>query len=142
MEPGGPNEQYTLNFQVWRPQKSGQESCFSLIGSNFGQNLRPTRRCVTLDVSENDWIEVEPGDVVGFYSEHIGRNRGGVVVDRSSVGVTTWYEEEASTCQDPLACSLSIGSAGDLQSSERDGAPVITAAVGRGITVAPTVLGM
>ncbi len=135
MEPGGRNQQYILNFQVWRLQKSGQESFFSLIGSNFGQNLRPTSRCVILDVSENDWIEVEPGDVVGFYSEHISQrgSGGGVAVDSSSVGVTTWYREEVFTCQDSLnnACRLSIGPAGDLQSSERDGAPIITAAVGR-----------
>ena len=134
MEPaGGRNAQYNIDFQVWRPQPPGQESFFSLIGSNSGRNLRPSSsRCVTLDVSENEQIEIEPGDVVGFYFEHSRRNRGGVEVDDSAVGVTTWYEEEAeSTCPlDSDTCELSIGTTGNLQSSETGGAPVITAAVG------------
>ena len=81
--PGGSSsERYYIQFQVWRP--SGPSGCYSLVGFNRpvgsdggdgvlsppGDNSDPLHRCVVLSVTEDQQIEVQSGDVVGYYVDH------------------------------------------------------------------------
>ncbi|CAI8039727.1 hypothetical protein GBAR_LOCUS22138, partial [Geodia barretti] len=66
---------------VWRPSGSG---CYSLVGFNRpvgsdggdgflsppDDNDDPLHRCVVLSVTEDQQIEVQSGDVVGYYVDH------------------------------------------------------------------------
>ena len=88
VQPGGPSsEAYYIQFQVWRP--SGPSGCYSLVGfnrpvgSNGGEGfLSPPDgtddllgRCVELSVTEEEQIEVQSGDVVGYYVDHDNDNQ-------------------------------------------------------------------
>ena len=79
--PGGSaSEQYYIQFQVWRPTANGVDGCYELVDYNIplddagqegflsppGDN-GPLHRCVVLPVRESQQIEVQPGDVVGYY---------------------------------------------------------------------------
>ena len=96
VHPGGDNEEYYIQFQVWRP--TGTEGCYELVdyneppvddrqerseadssstnppGSEYG-TLSPVDHCVVLTVRENEQIDFQPGDVVGYYVDHL-RDRG------------------------------------------------------------------
>ena len=100
VQPGGrSNEQYYIQFQVWRPT-GGIVGCYKLVDYNIplddagmseteisdssiiidaegflsppGNNNSDPRphRCVVLPVRENEQIEFQPGDVVGYYVDH------------------------------------------------------------------------
>ena len=81
VQPGGSsNEQYYIQFQVWRPT-GGIEGCYELVGFNTplddarvegrgflsppGEDTDPLHRCVVLPVRENLQIEFRSGDVMG-----------------------------------------------------------------------------
>ena len=97
VQPGGfSSEQYYIQFQVWRP--TGIEGCYELVDYNIplddakmsetemsdssviidaegflsppGDNSDPLHRCVVLPVRENQQIEFQTGDVVGYYVDH------------------------------------------------------------------------
>ena len=67
---------------LWRP--TGPSGCYSLVGFNrpvgsegedgvlnpLGVNDDPLDRCVVLPVTEDQQIEVQSGDVVGYYVDH------------------------------------------------------------------------
>ena len=84
VQPGGGGERYYIQFQVWRP--SGPSECYSLVGFNrsvgsdgvlrpLGVDGDPLRRCVVLSVTEDQQIEVQSGDVVGYYVDHGNDNQ-------------------------------------------------------------------
>ena len=78
----GGDEQYYIQFQVWRP--NGPTGCYSLVGYNhpldnngmetvlvaIDDDNSPLDRCVVLTVEEDEQIEVQSGDVVGYYVDH------------------------------------------------------------------------
>ena len=83
VRPGGQmREQFYIQFQVWRP--TGPSGCYSLVGFNRpvgsqgedgvlsppGVSSAPLHRCVVLPVTEEEQIEVQSGDVVGYYVDH------------------------------------------------------------------------
>ena len=97
VQPGGSSrQQYYIQFQVWRP--TGIEGCYKLVDYNIplddarmsetemsdssviidaegflsppGNNSDPLHRCVVLPVRENQQIEFQPGDVVGYYVDY------------------------------------------------------------------------
>ena len=94
---GGNNEDYYIQFQVWRPNGTG--GCYELVGYNeppvddrqegseerssrstnreYGI-LNPVDHCVVLTVRENEQIDFQPGDVVGYYVDNLNRNDGGI----------------------------------------------------------------
>ena len=98
VQPGGDNEEYYIQFQVWRP--TGTEGCYELVGYNEppvedtqeGSEVRgsrstnreygilePVNRCVVLTVRENEQIDFQPGDVVGYYVDYFRyRNMSGI----------------------------------------------------------------
>ena len=90
VQPGGSgDERYYIQFQVWRP--TGISGCYSLVNFSRPVNedgddgfLSPPdnedgdylRRCVVLSVPEDQQIEVQSRDVVGYYVEGLNRNGG------------------------------------------------------------------
>ena len=82
-------DQYYIQFQVWRP--NGTTGCYSLVGYNhpldndgmesylvaINDNNSPLDNCVVLPVEEEDeQIEVQSGDVVGYYVDSNGHDNG------------------------------------------------------------------
>ena len=137
--PGRGRFEYYIQFQVWRPTANGVDGCYELVDYNIplddaGQEemnvsdstsiieaegfLSPQiDRCVVLPVRENQQIEVQPGDVVGYYVDYFrdgdDDNRGGIQwID--STEVTVYYTEDISKVDiktqyalsgpDPTAC--------------------------------------
>ena len=137
-EPGGGNEDYEIDFQVWRQPEPGS-NIYTFVGNNsIRGDSGLDRSCLILDVPEEDQIQVQPDDVVGFHSIH----RGGIDSSRSSrdnAGVelydgsnfTVWFADAdlVPDCTEP-GCTISIGEGNDLDQSTL-GAPVITAVVGK-----------
>ena len=127
VQPGGmSSEQYYIQFQVWRPTANGVDGCYELVDYNIplddeqqeemtisdstsiieaegflsppdtGAN-DPLHRCVVLPVRESQQIEVQPGDVVGYYVDHFrtgdDRTDGGIQwID--STAVTVYYTDD------------------------------------------------
>ena len=89
VQPGGRDERYYIQFQVWRP--TGVPGCYTMVGydappqptfddgtvENLDQLLQPDSGndfCIVLPVREGKEIEFQPGDVVGYYADHFRRN--------------------------------------------------------------------
>ena len=131
-------EQYDILFQVFRPSSDG-EGCYDMVGSNFLNDGDPSSvaggdidHCLVLtDIPPEDQIQVQPGDVVGFYAIQYrdGEQRdGGIQLEIIST-VIVWNTQEL-TISNPDICPYQIGVDGNLASSSA-GAPVITAQVGK-----------
>ena len=103
VRPGGQmREQFYIQFQVWRP--SGPSGCYRLVGFNRpvgsqgedgflsppGDNSDQLHRCVVLSVTEDEQIEVQSGDVVGYYVDRFRLNNG-ELEDRDDGGIQ-WIE--------------------------------------------------
>ena len=140
MERGGNpvNDVYELELQVLRPLPVDQDDiqCFSLVGSysqTGGPNFPPDdiNRCILIDIPLNDQIPVQPGDVVGFYSDYLGDNAdGGVQLNESREDVTVFYRERSSIpAPIPSSCMLIAGP--NNIDTITAAAPVITAVVGK-----------
>ena len=106
VQPGGISSlQYYIQFQVWRPSGSG---CYSLVGFNrpVGNNGEdgflnpgnPLRRCVELSVTEDQQIEVQSGDVVGYYVDYFRNGEdsddGGIQWILGHNNVVVYYKQE------------------------------------------------
>ena len=134
MEPDGgmDDERYTLNLQVWRlsstvDQMGGKE--YSLVGNNKFTSISLNGGIVEVTPSPQDYIQFQPGDVLGVYVEEArdDYNRGVVVlITRSYTNELVWY---ASTSQTEAGCPISVGSSGNLNTMLR-GAPVISISTG------------
>ena len=139
MYSGGPgyHTRYTLDLQVWRPSPTVDDSTgtgqYSLVGNNRFtsiSNLRDEKAIVT--PSPQDYIQFQPGDMLGFYVEEARFSGDGVVVLTSPSGFTSevvWY-----TSIDPAMATTqsvySVGSSGNLNSLIH-GAPVISIETGK-----------
>ena len=131
-------EQYDIDFRVFRPSSDGV-GCYDMVGSNFLDDGDPSSvaggdidHCLVLtDIPPEDQIQVQPGDVVGFYAIQYrdGDQRdGGVQLNTAIDTVTVWNAEDL-TILDQNTCPYRIGGDGNLASSST-AAPVITAQVG------------
>ena len=132
VNPGGEKYQndYTLDLQVWRPSPTVDDSTgtgqYSLVGNNKFTSISLDFRVAIVTPSPQDYIQFQPGDVLGFYVDSDEGNNDGVVVLTSSsfTSEVVWFASIAPT----LATSqttYSIGSSGDLNTSTR-AAPVIS----------------
>ena len=123
---------YELELQVLRPLPVEQTDiqCFSLVGM-YSQIGAPIARCIVIDIPSDVQIPVQPGDVVGFYSDNVNReDDGGVQLDISRTDVTVFYRERANIPPtNPSSCSL-IAGPNDIGTSTT-AAPVITVVVGK-----------
>ena len=80
---------YTLDLQVWRPSPTVNAStgtgCYSLVGNNRFVSVTPSGGVVVVTPSPQDYIQFQPGDVLGFYVEEASLdNNGAVVLNKSS----------------------------------------------------------
>ena len=130
---------YTLDFQVWRPALNvSSTGCYSLVGNNrftqvplsgsLAESLSPT--------SPEQRIQVQPGDVLGFYVESarvIDADQRRVVLlrDRSVEGdgeyktEVVWYADVNSLEFGNRTCPYPVGP-GRALSSSTNAAPVIS----------------
>ena len=131
---GGDNGQYTIIFQVWRPSPttvdvSSGTGCYSLVGSNRFSQIDLSGNVAEVTPLPQDYIQFQPGDVVGFYVEEARDDNRGVVVLTSPRRYTSeivWYASipPSMTTSQNGDC-YSVGSSGVLNSLTR-AAPVIS----------------
>ena len=138
MQPGGNvNDEYELELQVLRPLPVDQDNiqCFSLVGmysTTEGPNFPPDNinRCILINIPLVNQIPVQPGDVVGFYSDRVRNGDGGVQVDTNRGDVTAFYQERTNIAPSgPSSCSLIAGN--NNIADFTTAAPVITVVVGK-----------
>ena len=158
VHPGGAsNCLYYIQFQVWRPSGSG---CYSLVGFNRpvgnnggdgflsppGDRNDPLRRCVVLPVTEDQQIQVQSGDVVGYYADYFrngeDRNDGGIQGLENHNNVVVHYKDvlpreaikshyalggpNPTECGFPISCDSISYSLGSVTSA----APIISLSFG------------
>ena len=97
----GGSERYYIQFQVWRP--NGTTGCYSLVDYNhpldnngmetFLRPDDPLNNCVVLTVEEDEQIEVQSGDVVGYYVDS-NRNDNGIQWIEEDNDVVVYYEDD------------------------------------------------
>ena len=132
---GGDNEEYTINFQVWRPSPTvGQTDggVYSLVGNNRFTSISLDGGVVeSLLPSSSNYIMFQPGDVLGFYVEEArdDNNKGVAVLTTDQyTRESMWYA--SATSQTVAGCPISVGSGGDLNTMLQ-GAPVISISTGK-----------
>ena len=136
VHPGGSQYQrvYTLNFQVWRPSPTVDDStgtgCYSLVGNNRFTSISLSGERAIVTPSPQDYIQFQPGDVLGFYVEEARESSGGVVILTSPSSFTSelvWYASIGPTMATSLNgdCPYSVGSNGVLNTLTH-AAPVIS----------------
>ena len=133
---GGDQMMYTLDFQVWRPDPNiSSNGCYSLVGNNrftqvplsgsLAQSLSPT--------SPGQRIQIQPGDVLGFYVESAldqPDERGVVLLRDGSVQgeyetEKVWYADVNNLVFGNPMCLYPVGP-GRALSSSTNAAPVIS----------------
>ena len=140
VQPGGGghnNGQYSLDLQVWRPSPTVDDStgtgCYSLVGNNNFTSITFSNNLVRVTPSSQDYIQFQPGDVLGFYVEETKNDNNGVVVldEGSFASEVVWHASIAPTMATSQNgdCPYSVGSSGILSMLTR-AAPVISIATG------------
>ena len=122
---------YTLDLQVWRPSPTVDDSTgtgqYSLVGNNRFTSISLSEEVAIVTPSPQDYIQFQPGDVLGFYVEEAKDSDDGVVVLTSPSSFTSevvWY----ASIDPAMATSqsvYSVGSGGNLSTSIH-AAPVIS----------------
>ncbi len=135
---GGHDMTYTLDLQVWRPSPTVDDStgtgCYSLVGNNRFTSISLSNQVAVITPSPQDYIQFQPGDVLGFYVEVANGNNDGVVILTSYSATTSftsesvWYASIAPTMTTTQTI-YSVGSNGVLNSLVQ-AAPVISVATG------------
>ena len=141
LQPGGINFEngaYSLDFQVWRPSPTVNDStgtgCYSLVGNNRFTSIPLSDGVAQVTPSPQDYIQFQPGDVLGFYVEEARGDGDGVVVLTEPSSFTSelvWYASIAPTMATSQNgdCPYSVGSSGVLNILT-EAAPVITISTG------------
>ena len=132
------SQPYELELQVLRPLPVEQDDilCFSLVGT-YSQRGRPDSpphnidRCIVIDIPPDDQIPVQPGDVVGFYSDNLdGSDDDGVQLDERRTDVTAFFRErDRIPPPSPSSCVFIAGPSNIDETTSA--APVITVVVGK-----------
>ena len=130
---GGHNDgYYTITFQVWRPNSPSpvnNDGCYTLVGDNlFRDIVLDSDRAVREAPSDNDRIEVQPGDVVGFYLTGTDREDNGIRFAEDYTQESVWYATSDVVEGSNPSCIFPVGESRTL-SSFTNLAPRITAAV-------------
>ena len=95
--PGDRKERdYALDFQVWRPSPTVHVNdpigtgCYSLVGNNNFTSISLRNGLARVTPSPHNYIEFQPGDVLGFYVRGARRDDHGIVV-RSNNREIVWH---------------------------------------------------
>ena len=131
---GGDDMLYTLDFQVWRPSPTVDDSTgagqYSLVGNNRFTSISLANNLAVVSPSvSQDQVQFSPGDVLGFYVEDARDDDRGVNVLTTSsyASERVWYASV--TTLNTMGSPVSVGSSGVLNTELR-GAPVISIASG------------
>ena len=120
---------YTIDFQVWRPSptvnKSEGTGCYSLVGNNRFSAITDIfpPGVVIVTPSPQDYIQFQPGDVLGVYVEEASVSTSGqgvVMLTRNDfTSEVVWYANIAPALATSIngGCPYSVGSKGVLNSS-------------------------
>ncbi len=134
---------YTISFQVWRPNSTSPvdtDGCYTRQGINHFPAISladpdaADRGIVTGVPLESERIEVQPGDVVGFYLESSRLTSDGIQFagddDNTSpyTEETVWFATDSLTPRPEATCMYPVGTSG-LLSSSTNLAALITATV-------------
>ena len=131
---------YDISFQVWRPNSPSPvdtDGCYTMQGTNYFPSIpladpdTDDRGIVTGVPLESERIEVQPGDVVGFYLESSIRIDDGIQFARDAnlyTDETVWFATGSLTPRPEATCMYPVGTSG-LLSSSTNLAPLITATV-------------
>ena len=131
------NQPYSITFQVWRPS-SPPDGQYTIVGLNDFSPISladpgtADRGIVTGIPLESERIEVQPGDVVGFYLESSRSTGDGIQFAKPSdnaspyAAETVWFGSTRCSTLDP-PCVYSV----DDFSSMTNLAPLITVTVGK-----------
>ena len=134
---------YTLDLQVWRPSPTVDDStgtgCYSLVGNNRFTSISLNGGVAVVTPSPQDYIQFQPGDVLGFYVEEARDTDNGVVILTSYEGITSFTSElvwHASIAPSMATsqngdCPYSVGSNGGVLNTLTRAAPVISIATGK-----------
>ena len=137
---------YTISFQVWRPNSLSPvdtDGCYNRVGVNFFPFNRladPDKVIINGTVTESVKIEVQPGDVVGFYLESSRGNTDGIQFagdsDSNHTNETVWYGTgfDAFPTTGSRVCPFPVGPNRTLSSSTSR-APLITVTLGESLCV-------
>ena len=138
VHPGGrgANDRYNLDLQVWRPSPTVNDSLgtgqYSLVGNNSFTSISLRNLVARVTPSPQDYIQFQPGDVLGFYVEEARESDDGVVVLTNPSSFTSeivWYAS-IDQAMAPLLnryCPISVGVNGVLNTLTQ-AAPVISLA--------------
>ena len=120
---------YVLDFQVWRP--SPITGCYNLVGNNRFTSVSPSSGVAVVTPSPQDYVQFQPGDVLGFYVEGASAPTDGVVILTSPSSELVWYASIAPTIASSQNgdCPYSVGRSGILNTLIY-GAPVISVSTG------------
>ena len=102
------NQSYSATFQVWRPN-SPPDGQYTIVGLNeffpipLADPNTADRGIVTGVPLDSERIEVQPGDVVGFYLESSRTDDDGIQFagDNSYNGETVWFDSTPCLALDP-----------------------------------------
>ena len=134
---------YTLDLQVWRPSptvdnyNSTGTGCYSLVGNNRFTAISLSDG-VALSLapvpSASNYIQFQPGDVLGVYVEEAKDADDGVVIltRGSFTSELVWYASIAPTMATSQNgdCPYSVGSNGGVLNTLTLAAPVISIETG------------
>ena len=138
VHPGGNRQQntYTLDLQVWRPSPTVDDSTgtgqYSLVGNNRFTSITLSDQVAIVTPSPQNYIQFQPGDVLGFYAEEARFSTDGVVVltsPSSFISEVVWYASIDPTMATSQSV-YSVGSSGDIDSLTR-AIPVISIETGK-----------
>ena len=94
---GGDQMRYTLDLQVWRPSPTVDDStgtgCYSLVGNNRFTSISLGGQVARVIPSPQNYIQFQPGDVLGVYVEETRDANRGVVILTSYDGTTSFTSE-------------------------------------------------
>ena len=136
-------QSYTISFQVWRPNSPSPvdtDGCYTMQGTNHFSPIpladpdTADRGIVTGVPLESERIEVQPGDLVGFYLESSRNDDDGIQFpeDRGNpspyTDETVWFATGSLTPRPEATCMYPVGSSG-LLSFSTNLAPLVTVTV-------------
>lgn len=139
MNPGNNrnNNIYNLDVQVWWPSRMATtDGCYRLVGSRRFNSVVLHRGIARVTLQSEERIPFQFGDVLGFYVENSGQNKGGVMAltdleQEGDGGFQTeqvWYGNIDNVFSLNSACPYPVGSNGILHTFT-NAAPVISVAM-------------
>ena len=138
---GGGNENgyYSITFQVWRPNSRSPvdvDGCYTMMGSNhFPSIILDSDGRVRETPLASERIDVQPGDVIGFYLSGTDNGNNGIQFAKDDDNVipyteeTVWYATSTINSGNNPSCPFPVGVDGTLSFSTSV-APLITVSVG------------